>query len=88
MRASLWSAGDEITDRELKTASFVMPNRDDHILGRELGNNFNIQELISKVKKHYIDRALIQSAGNKKKATNLLGLANYQTLKNWIDKNE
>lgn len=86
LRASLWVAGEQITEKELKAASFDMPETQEGVLNRKLGNNFNIQEVISEVIKHYIDKAKEESAGNKKKATELLGLANYQTLKNWEKK--
>ena len=86
LRASLWSTGDEITEIELKDASFDMPSTAEGILNRELGDNFDIQQVISQVVSHYVARAKEKSAGNKTKAAALLGLSNYQTLKNWEKK--
>jgi transcriptional regulator with PAS, ATPase and Fis domain len=35
---------------------------------------------------HYIERALKENQGNKSKAAAILGLKNYQTLNNWIER--
>jgi DNA-binding NtrC family response regulator len=52
----------------------------------EIGSGLDIQGLVDDIKRKYITKALTQVAGNKKKATVLLGLPNYQTLSNWMDK--
>lgn len=52
----------------------------------EIGSGLDIQGLLDDIKRQYITKALAQVAGNKKKATVLLGLPNYQTLSNWMDK--
>ena len=36
------------------------------------------------VARHYLDRAMEQSHGNKTEAAKLLGLGSYQTLTNWL----
>ncbi|WP_269145850.1 helix-turn-helix domain-containing protein [Nitratidesulfovibrio oxamicus] len=36
------------------------------------------------VARHYLDRAMEQSRGNKTEAAKLLGLGSYQTLTNWL----
>mgnify|MGYP000220372278 CR=1 FL=1 len=46
----------------------------------------NIENLLDDIKKKYIISALEKSNNNKNKATKLLGLSNYQTLSNWIEK--
>ena len=86
LRASLWSTSEEITDIELKSVSFDMPSKAEGVLNKKLGNGFEIQRVISQVISHYIDLAKKEAAGNKTKAAELLGLANYQTLKNWEKK--
>ena len=52
----------------------------------DIGEGIDIQVLLDDIKRRYISEALGQAAGNKKKATVLLGLPNYQTLTNWMDK--
>jgi DNA-binding NtrC family response regulator len=52
----------------------------------EIGSGLDIQGLLDNIKRQYITKALAQVSGNKKKATELLGLPNYQTLSNWMDK--
>lgn len=86
LRASIWSEGDLISEMDIQeamlerlsvTASGELP---------ELGNGIDIQELLEIIKRKYVLQALKQSAGNKKKATELLSLPNYQTLSNWMEK--
>jgi transcriptional regulator with PAS, ATPase and Fis domain len=45
-----------------------------------------ITEIISNLCRHYIEQALNISNGSKSKAAELLGLKNYQTLSNWMEK--
>jgi len=47
--------------------------------------DFNVQGAIDNVKRNYIERAMTRSK-NVTEAANLLGLKNYQTLQNWMDK--
>ena len=42
--------------------------------------------LIEELKEKFVLEALEKTAGNKKKAASLLGLTNYQTLTNWMEK--
>jgi DNA-binding protein Fis len=35
---------------------------------------------------HYLERALIETRGNKTRTAKILGLSNYQTLTNWLKK--
>ena len=62
------------------------PLGDDGILDRSIEDGINLPEIMGEVARHYIDRALENSGGNKTKAANLLGLNSYQTLTNWIEK--
>ena len=45
-----------------------------------------IQEIISELAAGYIRKALVISGQNKTRAAQLLGLKNYQTLSNWMEK--
>jgi DNA-binding NtrC family response regulator len=56
------------------------------ILNKPFGEGFDLSELTAEVIRNYLKRALAESNGNKTKAARLLGLSNYQTLTNWLDK--
>ncbi len=85
MRISIWSRGDTISKSDAQAALFGDSSaRTDSILNRSLGEGFDINELLSEVALHYIDRALEEAGGSKLKAAELLGFKNYQTLSNWM----
>ena len=66
-----------------------MPGRStasDGILGRSIEENLELQEVMGEVARHYLERALRESGGNKTKAAEMLGLGSYQTLTNWAEK--
>ncbi len=42
--------------------------------------------MIDEVVRHYLEQALQATGGNKTRAAELLGLASYQTLTNWLKK--
>ncbi len=54
------------------------------ILDRSLGNGFDLPELLAKVARHYLRRALDDAGGNKTRAARLVGLPSYQTFTNWM----
>jgi len=88
-RAFIWSKGSVIDEGEARDALVVSP-RDvcQEVLGRPMGDGFNLTELLADVARHYLSRAMKDAQGNKTKATSLVGFANYQTLKNWLEKYE
>lgn len=86
LRASLWATGNKITATDIQQALFSMPDSKSGILDRDVSQGIDIQELITEVAQHYIPRAMAASHDNKTKAAELLGLKNYQTLNNWIEK--
>jgi DNA-binding NtrC family response regulator len=87
LRAAVLSSGLNITEAEIRQAIFSPPARkQDQILDRPLGNDFNLQQLLSEVAQHYLRRALEQTHGNKSEAAKLIGLPSYQTLTNWMNK--
>jgi len=49
--------------------------------------DFDVQTAIDNIKRDYVERALTRSR-NVSSAAKLLGLQNYQTLQNWMDKLE
>lgn len=86
LRASLWSSEDVIAADDIKQALFDRPQNNTSLLDRDISQGIDIQNIISDLVKHYIPKALAQANGNKSKAAALLGLKNYQTLTNWMDK--
>ncbi len=86
LRASLFAAGNKITAADIQQALFAMPEGVVDILGRDVSQGIDIQELISEVIQHYIPRAMAESQNNKTKAAELLGFKYYQTFNNWIKK--
>jgi len=86
LRASIWAESDTITEFDIQEAMIGRPVSIDNSELPEIGSGLDIQGLVDDIKRKYITKALTQVAGNKKKATALLGLPNYQTLSNWMDK--
>jgi DNA-binding NtrC family response regulator len=86
-RAFIWSKGATLDEAELRDALLAAPLAPDaEILGRPLGEDFQIAEVLADVARHYLSRAMADAGGNLTKAASLVGLANYQTLKNWLAK--
>jgi len=90
IRAALWSDRDvlekeDVIESLLPVSSNVVGN---DILGRPLGENLALEEIIGDVAKHYLERAMKETGQNKSKAAKLLGFNNYQTLSNWLKKYE
>lgn len=86
LRASLWATGNKITAADIQQALFSMPDSKSGLLDRDMSQGIDIQELMTEIVQHYIPRALAEAKDNKTKAAELLGLKNYQTLNNWIEK--
>jgi transcriptional regulator with PAS, ATPase and Fis domain len=80
-RAVVWSSGSVIDEDDVRSALLPVrsPGSDD-ILNKTLGDGFKLRELLDEIESHYLKRAMAEAQGNKKKATELLGLANYQTV--------
>lgn len=84
-RAAVWSNGDTIDARDISEALLTFPApQADAILNRPLGSDLDLPAVIRDVARHYLDRALTESGGNKTKAAALVGLPSYQTLTNWL----
>ena len=50
----------------------------------DVRQGIDINEIIDKTKRYYVEKALDATAGQKGKAAKLLGLTNHQTLSNWL----
>ena len=86
-RAAIWSDGSSITAEDLHDA--LLPAARDRaaaVLDRTLGNGFSLPQLLAEVARHYLARAMEEAANNKTRAAELVGLASYQTLTNWLSK--
>ena len=87
LRASVWAPGTEITAEDVAEVLALTSTLQEHaILGAPLGDTFSLPDVIGSVARHYLERAMSQSRGNKTEAAKLLGLPSYQTLANWLTK--
>jgi DNA-binding NtrC family response regulator len=86
-RAAIWSAGPTIERRDMEEAIIgVRALGEDGILGRSLGPDLHIDQVLAQVAQHYMQRALRESGGNKTRAARLIGLANHMTFGSWMRK--
>ena len=88
MRVALWTPGEIIDADSAKQSLFALPQHQQSILDRPMGNGFTLEGILGEVARHYIDRAMRDSGGTKSKAAELLGFNTYQTLSNWIKRYE
>lgn len=87
LRISIRTKKTTITESDVRQGLFEFTdNNNESILNRPLGNGFSLPNLLDEVAKIYLDRALEAAGQNKTKASQLVGLANYQTLDNWLKK--
>lgn len=86
-RAAIWSDGATITKHHAQRSLFEAPGGPaDTILERPFSPDFELSAVLAEVARHYIERALEDSAGVKTAAAKLLGMGSYQTLNNWMKK--
>ncbi len=88
-RAAIWGFSDTITAEDIKEAIFSTGGNSSEtasVLDRELGEGFNLPDVLSEVAEHYLKKAIEQAKGNKTVAAKLTGLSNYQTFSNWLTK--
>lgn len=88
-RAMVWTDGEVIDEEDIREALLPLPvntQEKNDIMEQALGGDFNINALIEEVRGHYYKRALTMTHDNKKKAADLLGIKNYQTLTTWLKK--
>lgn len=91
MRASVWTEGPRISERDVVAAllgSAHAAGGAERLGGHGelaitgLGEGFNLDEHLSAISRRYVKAALQQADGNKSAAAKLLGLASRQTLNN------
>ncbi len=84
-RLVLWSDGPAITDADANHELLsAVPPEATRLLGRPLDHGLNLPALQAELARHYLQRALKETHGNKTKAAELVGLPSYQTLTNWL----
>jgi transcriptional regulator with PAS, ATPase and Fis domain len=71
-----------VEDSLVKAIGLAPPD----VLNRPLQRGFSLPKLLKQVAEHYISRALDETRDNKTQAAEVLGLASYQTLSNWMKK--
>lgn len=87
LRACVMTHTASISENDLRKSLFVLrPTEPDNILNRRLGEDFSLPELVGELARHYLQRAIKEAGDNKSKAAKSLGLANYQTFDNWLEK--
>lgn len=86
LRAALWCQGNSITSDDIRQTLFLMPEKESSVMTKDVSQGVDIQEIIGDVAAEYIRRALDCSGQSKTRAAQLLGLKNYQTLNNWMEK--
>jgi len=88
-RAIVWSDSDTISAEDIRRALLRFPTgtvQKDHILSRPVETGLNLKEIIAEVSKHYLEKAIRETRGNKTKAAQLLGFSHYQTFDKWLQK--
>ncbi len=87
MRAAIWSGEENISQEDIKEAMIpISLSSEDNLLNMSIKDGVNLPEIMGKVAKHYLKKALDEANGNKTKAAQLVGLPNYQTFTNWLQK--
>ncbi len=87
VRACIWMTGDTISVEDVREALTVSSaKKGESILDLPLNQPIILEEIMSKVARHYLTRAMAQAHANKTEAATLLGLGSYQTLSNWLKK--
>lgn len=86
-RAAIWSSDKHISEQDLR--EIIQPLEDSSPETKAplaLGKGVNLQDLLAKITRQHLIKALEVTGGNKTKAAKLVGLPNYQTFTNWCEK--
>lgn len=86
LRAAIWSSSAIIEAADIQRSLLDIRKGNESLLDRPMGKGFALQALLDDISRHYIDRALQKSGNKKKRAAELLGFSNYQTLNNWAER--
>ena len=87
LRASIWAVGDRITTQDVaESLAVTVAPKAETVLGRPLDQAISLPDILGSVARHYLERAMAHTHGNKSEAARLLGIGSYQTLSNWLQK--
>lgn len=81
-RLVVWSEDQMISADEVQEGLLgnpVLDKRSDNILGLDLDQGIDLNTILEKVEKHYVEKAWLETGKRKKEAAKLLGFKNYQT---------
>ncbi len=85
LRASIWADGEILGIAEVEHALIQRPQKPyGSDLNIDVASGIDVNEILDNTKRYCIREALKVTAGQKGKASELLGLNNHQTLNNWI----
>lgn len=88
-RLAVWSESQIISGDEAREGLLTNPvgrRGSDGILGREIGQDFDLNALLDSVERHYVEKAWRESGKRKTEAAALLGIPNYQTFSKRLEK--
>lgn len=81
MQAAVMTDGEVIERSDLADAIAEVPGKETvDLLELPLGEGFSLEEHLEHIQRHYLRRAMEEAGGVKKRAAELLGYRNYQTL--------
>jgi transcriptional regulator with GAF, ATPase, and Fis domain len=88
-RAAVWTPGPVIDVDDARDA--LLPCREgdngrDPVLSQDVRQGIDLNQIIDRVARHYLEQAMQISGGNKTRAAKLLGFGNPTTLTNWLKK--
>jgi DNA-binding NtrC family response regulator len=90
-RAAVWTPGPLIDAEDVRDALLPAPPLagdqtpdQDPVLAQDIKQGIDLNGIIDRVARHYLEQAMEVTAGNKTQAAKLLGFGNPTTLTNWL----
>ena len=86
-RAAVWTPGPVIDADDARDALLPRPERasaEDPILAQDVRSGIDLNGIIDRVARHYLEQAMRVTGNNKARAAKLLGFGNATTLTNWL----
>lgn len=85
-RAVIWSDDDSVGLEVMRESILEAPRSEGggDVMNLAIEDGVQLEPLMSNIARHYLRKALDHTNGNKTRAAELLGLASYQTLTNWL----
>lgn len=87
VQACVMSISETLTDEDIAAAISEVPGQvGPGLHDQPLGGGFSLDKYLDDIQRRFLERALVEAGGVKKKAADLLGFDNYQTMSNRIEK--